>query len=378
MNLPRKKVLSLFGTRPEVIKFAPILRQLERTGSQIQAINVASAQHTDLLYPLSGFFKLRIDHDLHAMPSNQSLAAVRRRIVRRLLPVLDRERPDIILVQGDTSTALAGSIAGAMRRIPVGHVEAGLRSGNLAAPFPEESYRRTITRLAKYHFAPTGLNRDTLLREGVASENIFLTGNPGIDSLLSVPGDSTCTPGIERILAATQDHKRIVLTAHRRENFGPVMDGHFRTLRRFTEAHEDVAVIFPMHPNPAISASACILRGHPRIHLMGALSYPDFVHLMRQAWLIVSDSGGVQEEAPSLGKPLLILRGNTERPEAVMCGAARLAGESPESLARALEQTWRDRARMAWMRPIPNPFGRGDSGARIAESIQSLLLARRR
>jgi len=181
MNMPRKKVLSLFGTRPEVIKFAPILRHIEREGSQIQAINVLSGQHTDLLYPLNGFFKLRIDHDLHAMRSNQSPAAVGRRIVQRLLPVpvLDQERPDIILVQGDTSTALAGSLAGAMRRIPVGHVEAGLRSGNLNAPFPEESYRRMITRLATYHFAPTYLNRDTLLREGVANENIFLTGNRG-------------------------------------------------------------------------------------------------------------------------------------------------------------------------------------------------------
>jgi len=378
MNIPRKKVLSLFGTRPEVIKFAPILRHLERAGPHIQAINVVSAQHTDLLYPLNGFFKLRIDHDLHAMQSNQSPAAVGRRIVHRLLPLLELEQPDIILVQGDTSTALAGSIAGAMRRIPVGHVEAGLRSGSLSAPFPEESYRRMITRLATYHFAPTCFNRDTLLREGVANENIFLTGNPGIDSLLSVPRDSARTPGLERILAATQDYKRIVLTAHRRENFGPVMDEYFRTLRRFIEAHDDVALIFPMHPNPAIAASADILRGHPRIHATGALSYQDFVHLMRQSWLIVSDSGGVQEEAPSLGKPLLVLRGNTERPEAVMCGAARLAGESPESLARALEETWRNRARMAWMRAVPNPFGRGDSGARIVESIQSLLLAGRR
>jgi UDP-N-acetylglucosamine 2-epimerase (non-hydrolysing) len=290
--MPRKKVLSLFGTRPEVIKFAPILRHLERSGSQIQAINIVSGQHTDLLYPLNGFFKLRIDHDLHAMRSNQSPAAVGRRIVQRILPVLDQERPDIILVQGDTSTALAGSLAGAMRRIPVGHVEAGLRSGNLNAPFPEESYRRMITRLATYHFAATYLNRDTLLREGVANENIFLTGNPGTDSLLSVPRDSTRTLRLERILTATQDYKRIVLTAHRRENFGPVMNEHFRTLRRFIEAHADAALIFPMHPNPAISASAHILRGHPRIHATGALSYPDFVHLMRQAWLIVSDSGG--------------------------------------------------------------------------------------
>lgn len=378
MDISLKKVLSLFGTRPEIVKFASILHHLEKAGSQIQAVNVVSAQHGDLLYPLNGFFKLRIDHDLHAMQTNQSPSAISRRIVHRLLPVLDKERPDMILVQGDTSTALAGSIAGAMRCIPVGHVEAGLRSGNLSAPFPEESYRRTITRLATYHFAPTSFNRDTLLREGVANQNIFLTGNPGIDSLLSVPKDWARTPQLERILGTTQGYKRIVLTAHRRENFGPVMDGYFRTIRRFIEAHDDVALIFPMHPNPAIAASADILRGHSRIHATGALSYPDFVHLMRKAWLIVSDSGGVQEEAPSLGKPLLVLRGNTERPEAVMCGVAKLVGESPGSLARALEETWRNQARMVCMRPVPNPFGCGDSGSKIVESILSVLLARRR
>jgi UDP-N-acetylglucosamine 2-epimerase (non-hydrolysing) len=378
MDISLKKVLSLFGTRPEIVKFAPILHHLEKAGSQIQAINVVSAQHGDLLHPLNGFFKLRIDHDLRAMQTNQSPSAVSRRIVHQLLPVLDKERPDMILVQGDTSTALAGSIAGAMRRIPVGHVEAGLRSGNLAAPFPEESYRRTVTRLAMYHFAPTCFNRDTLLREGVANQNIFLTGNPGIDSLLSVPKDWPPTPQLERILGTTQGYKRIVLTAHRRESFGLVMDGYFRTIRRFIEAHDDVALIFPMHPNPAIAASANILRGHSRIHATGALTYPDFVHLMRQAWLIVSDSGGVQEEAPSLGKPLLVLRSNTERPEAVMCGAAKLVGESPGSLARALEETWRNQPRMVWMRPVPNPFGCGDSGSKIVESILSVLLARRR
>lgn len=378
MNTPRKKVLSLFGTRPEVIKFAPILRQLEKPGLQMQAVNVLSGQHTDLLYPLTRFFNVRTDHDLHAMQSNQSPATLARRIVRRLLPVLDQERPDLILVQGDTSTALAGSLAGAIRRIPVGHVEAGLRSGNLAAPFPEELHRRMITRLATYHFAPTSSNRDTLLAEGVANEHIFLTGNTGIDSLLNVARNSTGTPQLERVLAATRNYKRIVLTAHRRENLGHVMDAYFRTLRCFAETHDGVALIFPVHPNPAISPSTYILRGHPRIHVTGSMDYPDFIHLMRHAWLIVSDSGGVQEEAPSLGVPLLVLRGNTERPEAVKCGAARVAGESPESLALALEEIWRNQAPAVSMRPVRNPFGLGDSGARIVDSIQSILYARRR
>lgn len=374
MNMRRKKkVLSVLGTRPEVVKFAPILERLERARPQIQAVNIASGQHTHLFYPLVRYFGLRMHYDLSAMQQHQTPDAQCHRIVRQLLPILDREQPDLILVQGDTSTALAGSIAGRMRRVPIGHVEAGLRSGDLSSPFPEEANRRIISRLATYHFAPTFANRDLLVQEGVAREHIFVTGNPGVDSILAAIKNSARTSELTRLLAATRGLKRIVLTAHRRENFGPTLEACFKVLRRFVEAHKDVSVIFPKHPNRALSTPANLLHGHPRIHVIGAMAYSDFVHLMSHAWLIISDSGGIQEEVPTLGKPLLILRRNTERPEAVACGAARLAGTSAESLSKALDDSSREESWTIGARSVSNPFGRGDSGSQIVDAIHSLL-----
>lgn len=375
-TLPRKKVLSLFGTRPEVIKFAPILRHLERANPRIQTVNVASGQHTHLLHSHTRFFNLRIDHDLHSITQNQSPSGACQGIVQCLLPVLIHERPDLILVQGDTTTALAGAIAGVERQIPVGHVEAGLRTGDLSSPFPEEANRQMIGCLATYHFAPTNSNRDLLLGGGVHRDNVFLTGNPGVDSLLMVLQNTTPSATLRNLLAGTRNGKRIVLTAHRRESFGPPMEACFEALRRFVEAHGDVTVVFPVHPNPAVAKAADVLRGHSRIHLVEPLSYPDFVHLMHQSWLIVSDSGGIQEEVPSLGRHLLILRSNTERPEAVSCGAARLAGTTAESLTVALEDAW-----LHWPWTCPkqtrsNPFGMGDSGEQIVNVIESLLSVR--
>jgi UDP-N-acetylglucosamine 2-epimerase (non-hydrolysing) len=325
-----------------------------------------------LLYPLTRFFNLRIDYDLESMTPNQSPTDVCQRIVRRLLPILDHERPDLILVQGDTATALAGTLAGMERQIPVGHVEAGLRTGDLSSPFPEEGNRQVIGRLATYHFAPTNSNRDALIREGVDVKKIFVTGNPGIDSLLIVLQKTTPTIGLRRLFDATANHKRIVLTAHRRENFGTPMEGCFTALRRFVETHADVAVVFPVHPNPAIATAANVLRGHSRIHVIEPLGYPDFIHLMHKSWLIVSDSGGVQEEVPSLGRRLLILRRNTERPEAVFCDAARLVGTEPESLTAALEDSLRQKVVFSW-RTRPSPFGTGDSGEKIFKAIQLVL-----
>ncbi len=371
-TLPRKKVLNLFGTRPEVIKFAPILRHLEGATRSIHSLHVASGQHSDLLYPLTRFFNLRIDYDLESMAPNQLPDKVCQLIVRRLRPILDHERPDLILVQGDTATALAGALAGVECRIPVGHIEAGLRTGDLTSPFPEEANRQVIGRLATYHFAPTNANRDALLREGVDPTKIFLTGNPGIDSLLIVLRTTMPTTGLQHLLAATGDHKRIVLTAHRRENIGTPMEGYFAALRQFVEMHADVAVVFPVHPNPAIGAAANVLRGHSRIHIIEPLSYPDFIHLMHQSWLVVSDSGGIQEEVPSLGRRLLILRKNTERPEAISCGAARLVGTAPEVLTSALEESLKYEESFS-KQTRSNPFGRGDSGEQISSAIQMVL-----
>lgn len=371
---PGEKLLTIFGTRPEVIKLAPIIQHLEAFAGMIRSVNVCSGQHTDLLYPFVQLFGIRIDHDLHVMLPGQTPDQVCARVLSALDPILTEEKPDLILVQGDTTTALAGALAGFYKNIPVGHVEAGLRSGDPLSPFPEEMNRRLVTRLASYHFAATARNRETLLGEGVEQEKIFVTGNPVIDSLKTILRSESLNAALEKLFRQTAPLKRIVLTTHRRESFGELMTENLVALRRFVEAHEDVALIFPVHPNPAVTGPATrLLAGHPRIHLIEPLGYEDFVRLLAHAWLIVSDSGGVQEEAPTLGKPLLILRENTERPEAVEAGVARLVGGRPDHLAAMLEEIYVGGSWAEEVCKVENPFGRGDSGKRIAQIISELL-----
>lgn len=369
----RKKILTLFGTRPEIIKLAPVIQQLENRRDAFQTFNVTSSQHTDLLYPFVQLFGIRIDRDLKIMKPNQTPNQICSAVLAALDPILEQERPDFILVQGDTTTAMAGALAGFHRRIPVGHVEAGLRSGNSYSPYPEEMNRRLVTRLATYHFAATPHNRDILLSEGVAKESIFVTGNPVVDSLKAMMKHSAKTPILEELLGATQGLRRLVLTTHRRESFGQLMAENLRVIRRFIERHEDIALIFPVHPNPAVSGLAfASLSGHPRLHLVQPLNYREFIVLLSHAWLIVSDSGGVQEEAPTLGKPLLILRENTERPEAVDSAVARLVGGSPRRLAAMLEEASQEGSWANGIGKIENPFGQGDSGKRIVEIVTAL------
>lgn len=374
MNSSVKKVLTLFGTRPEVIKLAPVIRALEAHGNAFQTINVTSSQHTDLLYPFIEGFGLRVDHDLQIMQANQTPNEVCSRVLAAFDPILAREQPNMILVQGDTTTALAGALAGFHRRIPVGHVEAGLRSGNIDSPFPEEMNRRLISRLATFHFAATPRNRSTLLSEGIKPENCPVTGNPVVDALKLMLHAVSVSPELEQLLVSTKKLKRIVFTTHRRESFGDVMSGNLKVMRRFVECHSDVAIIFPVHPNPAVfGPSTEILSGHPRIHLIKPMPYDEFIYLLSNAWLIVSDSGGVQEEAPTLGKPVLILRANTERPEAIECGVARLVGGDPHRLEIMLEDAYQDAAWIQNVRTVKNPFGEGDSGIRIATMIERFL-----
>ena len=260
------------------------------------------------------------------------------------------------------------------RGIPVGHVEAGLRSGDRLSPFPEEMNRRVITQLATLHFAATPGNRDVLLREGVPDAAVFVTGNPVVDALEAILQKVSGSTAVNSILAATDGLKRIVLTTHRRESFGGYMATSLEVLRRFVETHDDVALLFPVHPNPVVvETTKRVLGQHPRIHLIAPLNYEEFVLLLSRAWLIVSDSGGVQEEAPTLGKPLIILRENTERPEAVQCGIARLVGSRPERLASLLEEAAHPRSWAHETEKIRNPFGNGDAGVRIVDVITSHL-----
>jgi UDP-N-acetylglucosamine 2-epimerase (non-hydrolysing) len=365
--------MTLFGTRPEVIKLAPVIHQLEQRQDSIRTINVASGQHTDLLYPFIEMFGIRVDEDLRLMTVDQDPGALCARIFAAADRIAERESPDLVLVQGDTTTALAGALVGRRRGIPVGHVEAGLRSGNLLSPYPEELNRRFITLLATFHFAATQRNRETLLSEGVGDKSIFVTGNPVVDALQMVL-DSKSGPSASRLLNKVGNRKCIVLTTHRRESFGRVLEENLKILCRFVREHDDVVLVFPIHPNPNVSGPAkAICGGHPRILTTEPLDYREFIQVLSKSWLIVSDSGGVQEEVPSLGKPLLILRENTERSECIEAGMARLVGGRPEALMGMLEDAYQQGSWADSVSTVQNPFGDGDSGERIAQCVGELL-----
>jgi len=369
-----KTVLTLFGTRPEAIKLAPVIWALERRPDAWRSVTVSSSQHTDLLRPFIGRLGLRIDHDLAVMTPGQAPVEVLARVAAGLAPILAAERPDVLLVQGDTTTALAGALAGLYARVPVGHVEAGLRTGDRFSPFPEEMNRRLITPVADFHFAATPGNVAVLRGEGVPADRIILTGNPVVDALKHIMASAVRSPRIEGLLRSHRARRVIALTTHRRENFGEVMTSHLRALRRFVERHPGVVLVFPVHPNPAVRAvTAAELGDSDRICCIEPLDYPDFVQLLAEAWLVVSDSGGVQEEAPSLGKAVLILRDTTERPEILDCGVGRLVGRSGERLEAMLEETLADDSWLAAARSVANPFGDGQAGERIAAALQEFL-----
>lgn len=370
MPAARGKILVLFGTRPEAIKLAPVIFELKKR-SEFETVVVSSSQHTDLLAPFLRIFDIKVDYDLRVMTENQTPNAVCARILQELDKIFDAEKPDCILVQGDTTTAFAGAFAGFTRKIKVGHVEAGLRSGNLYSPFPEEMNRRLISQIATFHFAATGQNFETLLNEGTAGKDVFLTGNTVVDSLQFIIKNSMPSAAISELIGKTKGFKRILLTTHRRESFGETMSGNLKTLAQFVEDKKDVCLIFPVHPNPNVRAvTNRMLAGRERVYLLEPLDYIDFVSLMKEAWLIVSDSGGIQEESPSLGKPLLVLRENTERPEAIQAGIAKLVGDQLNALLHEnyIDETW-----INSVKSVPNPFGKGTSAKQIVEILAENL-----
>jgi len=365
------KILVLFGTRPEAIKLAPVIRELKKH-PKIKTTVVSSSQHTDLLVPVLRIFEIETDYDLRVMTANQTPNQVCARVLASLDTILQDEKPDVILVQGDTTTAFAGAFAAFNRKIKIGHVEAGLRSGNPLSPFPEEMNRRLISQIADFNFAATANNKENLLQEKVNSGNIFIVGNTVVDALHFILENSSPSDKIGNLIKRTEGLKRLLLTTHRRESFGETMSGNLKELRSFVEENKDVCLFFPVHPNPNVrQITEEILAERDRIHLLGPLDYADFVALMKNAWLIVSDSGGVQEEAPSLGKPLFILRENTERPEAVASGVAKLVGGNSETLAKMLRQNYKNEIWLNSVKEIENPFGNGTSAGQIVEILEN-------
>ncbi len=368
---PLPKILVLFGTRPEAIKLAPVIRELKQN-QNFETVVVSSSQHTDLLKPFLKIFDLNIDYDLEVMTENQTPNQVCAKILNLLDEILVNEKPDAILVQGDTTTAFTGAFAAFNRKIKVGHVEAGLRSGNPQSPFPEEMNRRLISQVADFHFAATDKNRQNILQESASSGNINVVGNTVVDALHFILANSAPSETITNYIEKTKGLKRLLLTTHRRESFGEAMGQNLLELRNFVEIHKDVCLFFPVHPNPNVrQITNEILADRERIHLLGPLDYSDFVCLMKESWLIVSDSGGVQEEAPSLGKPLFILRENTERPEAVESGVAKLVGGDSKVLAEMLNTNYNDETWINSVKQIANPFGNGTSAKQIVEILET-------
>lgn len=369
------KALTVMGTRPEAIKLAPLVHELRRR-EEFATVLCVTGQHREMLDQVLRAFELQPDHDLEIMAPAQTLAQVTGRAVQGLDAVIAREQPDVVLVQGDTTTAFCGALAGFYNSVKVGHIEAGLRTGDKFAPYPEEMNRRLVTPLADYHFAPTEHSRQALLAEGVPDSSVFVTGNTVIDALLwmrdRVEQES---PGLPEGLAESLHGRLVVLvTGHRRESFGDGFQSICRAIRTVADANEQVLFVYPVHLNPQVREPVGrILGGHRRIQLIAPLSYAPFVWLMNRATIVLTDSGGVQEEAPSLGKPVLVMRDLTERPEGIAAGNARLVGTSQERIAADLNRLLGDPAQRAEMSRTANPYGDGRASQRIIEALCHLL-----
>ena len=368
-----KRVMVVFGTRPEAIKMAPVVAALRATaGIEVQV--VVTAQHREMLDQVLTLFQIVPDDDLDLMSPSQSLPVLFGRILQGMSEVLERRRPEVVLVHGDTSTTLATALAAYYARIPIGHVEAGLRTGNLYAPWPEEANRRLTAPLAKLHFAPTARSRDNLLAEGVDPAGVHVTGNTVIDALLDVVDRIDSDANLREQLAARfpfldPGRKLVLVTGHRRENFGPGFEQICLALRTLAQ-RDDVQVVYPVHLNPNVQEPVNRILGDvERAHLIPPQDYLPFVFLMQRAQLILTDSGGIQEEAPSLGKPVLVMRDTTERPEAIDAGTVRLVGTDTARIVGEAVRLLDDGDAYRAMSRAHNPYGDGAAARRIAEIV---------
>lgn len=372
-----KKVLVFAGTRPEAIKMVPVVRALRALPDVFAITLCASGQHKEMLIQAFADFELAPDIDLGVMEPSQTLASLSARLFSAIDALLERQKPDAILVQGDTTTAEVAALCAFYRRIPVGHVEAGLRSHDLAAPFPEEMNRRLISMVGTWHFAPTELSRRNLLDEKVSPSSIFVTGNTVIDALLEMRERvrRVAPPLPPRIESLAAERRTIVLiTGHRRESFGQGFENICEALRRLAERHGDVAFVYPVHLNPAVATIVhARLAGIGNVYLEAPLPYKPFVRLMEASRVLLTDSGGLQEEGPALGKPVLIMRATTERPEGVEAGVNRLVGTDPDRIVEGVDLMLGDGDAYARAANAKNPFGDGTAGRQIAAILQDAL-----
>lgn len=360
-----KKILLVFGTRPEAIKMCPLVNEL-KTREGIKTIVCVSGQHRQMLDQVLEAFHVVPDYDLSIMKDRQTLFDITTNILDRIKAVLEEVKPDVVLVHGDTSTTFVTALACFYMQIPVGHVEAGLRTNDIYSPYPEEFNRQAVSIISRYNFAPTEQARQNLLSEGKRPESIFVTGNTAIDALRTTVREDYSHPE----LVWASDSRLILITAHRRENLGEPMKNMFRAIRRVMDEHTDVKAIYPIHMNPIVRKTADeFLGGDGRIHIIEPLDVLDFHNFLGRCFLVLTDSGGIQEEAPSLGKPVLVMRNTTERPEGIAAGTLKLVGTDEEVIYRSFKQLLEDNEEYARMSNACNPYGDGFACKRIADIL---------
>ena len=373
------KILSIFGTRPEAIKFAPILKKMD-IDQRFKSVICVTGQHMEMLSQVLEFFEITPDYNLKVMKKNQSLHELTANILLKLVPVIQKEKPDLLLVQGDTSSAFVGALAGYYEQIAVGHIEAGLRTGDIFSPFPEEGNRSLISPLATFHFAPTEMNCQNLLKENISPDNIYITGNTVIDALFLTLEKckkrsdeywaEQLAPNILSIVKS--DKKLILITGHRRESFGDGFKNIANAILQIAQAHPDVNIIYPVHLNPNVRGPIMgILSETPNVYLVDPFNYELFIYMMNRSDIILSDSGGVQEEAPSLGKPVLVMREKTERMEAVNAGTVKLVGTSTEEIVKWVDLLITNKAEYEKMSKAENPYGDGRASEKILDICDS-------
>lgn len=367
-------IMVVFGTRPEAIKMAPVIRELQKH-REVNVINVSVSQHVEMLKQVLRVFKIRPTHNLRIMSKNQTLFSLSRKALKGFEQLMARVKPDLIIIQGDTTSAFIGALSAYYKRVPVAHIEAGLRTYDKYSPFPEEVNRRLISVISDFNFSPTKQAKINLLRENINRRSIYITGNTGIDALLFTAGETISSPGknseILRQLACVDFKKRVILvTAHRRESFGEPLENICKAIQHISRQNPDVEIIYPVHLNPNVNNPVYrILRGNKRIHLLSPLSYDVFVHLMKQSYIILTDSGGIQEEAPSLRKPVLVMRDVTERPEAIKAGVAKLVGTKREKIVVEAQRLLDNKHYYELMATGANPYGDGHAAERIVNCL---------
>ena len=360
-----KKVMLVFGTRPEAIKMCPLVNELKKR-KELQTVVCVTGQHRQMLDMVLEAFHVKPDHDLSIMKDKQTLFDVTTNILERIKAVLEKEKPDVVLVHGDTSTTFVTALACFYLQIPVGHVEAGLRTYDIYSPYPEEFNRQAVSIIAKYNFAPTELSKQNLLKEGKDPDSIYVTGNTAIDALKTTVRENYTHPELEW----ANGSRLIMITAHRRENLGEPMRHMFKAIRRVMDEHPDVKAIYPIHMNPVVREIANEYLGDDdRIHIIEPLDVLDFHNFLSRSYLILTDSGGIQEEAPSLGKPVLVMRDTTERPEGIAAGTLKLVGTEEETIYEEFNRLLSDEDEYLAMSKASNPYGDGHACERIAEIL---------